>query len=74
MKSKNIPDDIKIKSIEEAQNEIKDIISGLENKDTILDKSVDLYKRMLDLNYHIQEEFKKKARQINTSNLSKDNK
>ena len=74
MKSKNIPDDIKIKSIEEAQNEIKDIISGLENKDTILDNSVDLYKRMLDLNYHIQEEFRKKARQINTSNLSKDNK
>jgi exonuclease VII small subunit len=74
MKSKNIPDDIKIKSIEEAQNEIKDIISGLENKDTILDKSVDVYKRMLDLNYHIQEEFRKKARQINNPNLSKDNK
>lgn len=74
MKSKNIPEDIKKKSIKEAQNEIKEIISGLENKDTILDKSIDKYQRMLDLNYHIQEEFKKKAKQINTSNLTKDSK
>ena len=66
--------DIKKKSIKEAQNEIKEIISGLENKDTILDKSIDKYQRMLDLNYHIQEEFKKKAKQINTSNLTKDSK
>ena len=74
MKSKNIPEDIKKKSIKEAQNEIKEIINGLENKDTILDKSIDKYKRMLDLNYHIQEEFKKKAKQINASSLTKDSK
>jgi exonuclease VII small subunit len=74
MKSKNIPEDIKKKSIKEAQNEIKEIINGLENKDAILDKSIDKYKRMLDLNYHIQEEFKKKAKLINASNLTKDSK
>jgi exonuclease VII small subunit len=74
MKSKNIPEDIKKKSIKEAQNEIKEIINSLENKDAILDKSIDKYKRMLDLNYHIQEEFKKKSKLINASNLTKDNK
>jgi len=31
MKSKNIPADIKSKSIKEAQNEIKEIIESLEN-------------------------------------------
>ena len=31
MKSKNIPADIKSKSIKEAQNEIKEIITNLEN-------------------------------------------
>ena len=31
MKSKNIPADIRSKSIKEAQNEIKDIIAKLEN-------------------------------------------
>ena len=74
MKPKNIPEDIRKKSIKEAQNEIKQIISGLENNDITLDKSIDKYKRMLDLNYHIQEEFKKKARQISMSNLTNDSK
>ena len=37
MKSKNIPSDIKTKSIKEAQNEIKDIIANLENTDTNLE-------------------------------------
>ena len=74
MKSKNIPEDIKKKSIKEAQKGIKEIISRLENKDAILDQSINKYKRMLDLNYHIQEEFKKKAKLINASNLTKDSK
>tara|TARA_E500000331_G_scaffold198456_1_gene190608 strand:+ start:245 stop:469 length:225 start_codon:yes stop_codon:yes gene_type:complete len=74
MKSKKIPEDIKKKSIKEAQNEIKEIISRLENKDAILDQSINKYKRMLDLNYHIQEEFKKKAKQINVLNSTKDRK
>ena len=36
MKSKNIPADIKSKSIKEAQNEIKQIISNLEDPETNL--------------------------------------
>ena len=41
MKSKNIPADIKSKSIKEAQNEIKEIITNLENTETNLEESMD---------------------------------
>jgi len=73
MKSKNIPADIKAKSIKEAQNEIKDIIENLEDEKTDLDQSVDKYNRMLHLNYHIQEKFKKKLLDIKKANLNKKN-
>ena len=65
MKTKNIPADIKIKSIKEAQNEIKEIISKLERTDSSLENSIDQYERMLALKYHIQKEFKKKDKEIN---------
>ena len=55
MKSKNIPPDIKKKSIKEAQNEIKEIIEELEKTETNLQESIDRYTRMMQLNYHIQE-------------------
>ena len=71
MKSKNIPADIRAKSIKEAQNEIKEIIVNLENTSTNLEESMDNYTRMMQLNYHIQEEFKKKAKEIKGSNLDK---
>ena len=74
MKSKNIPADIKKKSIKEAQNEIKEIISKLEGTDSSLENSIDQYERMLALNHHIQEEFKKKAKEINSSDLNNDKK
>ena len=41
MKSKNIPADIKSKSIKEAQNEIKDILLNLENSETNLKDSIE---------------------------------
>ena len=69
MKSKNIPADIRTKSIKEAQNEIKKIILNLENRETNLENSIEQYNRMIHLNYHIQEEFKKKANEIKKSNL-----
>ena len=69
MKSKKIPDDIKLKSIKEAQSETKEIITNLENSDTNLEESMDKYNRMMELNYHIQEEFKKKAKEIKSSNF-----
>ena len=70
MKLKNIPADIKSKSIKEAQNEIKDIIANLENTDTNLTESLDKYNRMMQLNYHIQEEFKKKLKEIKAADFS----
>ena len=71
MKSEKIPVDIKSKSIKEAQNEIKEIIESLENAETNLVESIDKYNRMMQLNYHIQEQFKKKLKEIKVSNFDK---
>ena len=74
MKLKNIPADIRAKSIKEAQNEIKEIITKLENTETDLENSMEQYNRMIYLNFHIQEQFKKKANEIKRSTLVKDGK
>ena len=74
MKSKNIPADIKSKSIKEAQNEIKEIITNLENAETNLEESMNKYNRMMQLNYHIQEQFKKKLKEIKRSDFNNDKK
>ena len=71
MKSKNIPDDIRKKSIKEAQNEIKEIIEKLENTETNLEDSIGQYNRMIQLNYHIQDLFKQKSNEIKQSSLDK---
>jgi exonuclease VII small subunit len=70
MKSKSFPADIKNKSIKEAQDEIKEIINDLENPESDLEKSISKYNRMMHLNYHIQEEFKKKLKKIKDINLT----
>ena len=74
MKSKNIPADIRAKSIKEAQNEIKEIINNLESDGVNLEQSIDIYNRMMQLNNHIQEEFKKKLKQIKRSRFEEDKK
>ena len=74
MKSKNIPADIKSKSIKEAQNEIKEIITNLENVETNLEESMNKYNRMMQLNYHIQEQFKRKLKEIKRSDFNNDKK
>ena len=74
MKSKNIPADIKSKSIKEAQNEIKQIASNLESTETNLEESMDKYNRMMQLNYHIQEQFKKKLKEIKSSDFDNNKK
>ena len=74
MKSKNIPADIRAKSIKEAQNEIKVIIAKLENSETNLENSIGQYERMMQLNYHIHEQFKKKAKEIKQSSLDNEKK
>ena len=74
MKLKNIPADISVKSIKEAQNEIKEIVTNLENTDTNLENSMEQYNRMMQLNYHIQEQFKKKVGEIKKTTISKSGK
>ena len=74
MKSKNIPADIRAKSIKEAQNEIKEIIEKLENTETNLEDSIEQYDRMMQLNYHIQDQFRQKADKIKQSSLQKNKK
>jgi len=74
MKTKNIPVDIRTKSIEEAQNEIKQIIEKLENTEINLEDSIEQYNRMIQLNYHIQDKFRQKANEIKQSTLYKDKK
>ena len=74
MKLKKIPADIRAKSIKEAQNEIKEIITKLENTETDLENSMEQYNRMIYLNFHIQEQFRKKANEIKQSNLDKNGK
>ena len=70
MKSKNIPVDIKLKSIKEAQNEINEIMKTLENEETNLEQSIDKYNRMTQLNLHIQDKFRQKLKEINNSNFT----
>ena len=74
MKSKNIPADIRAKSIKEAQNEIKEIIEKLENTEANLEDSIEQYDRMIQLNYHIQDQFRQKTNEIKQSFLQKNKK
>ena len=69
MKTKNIPVDIRTKSIKEAQNEIKQIIEKLENAEINLEESIEQYNRMIQLNYHIQDQFRQKANEIKQPTL-----
>ncbi len=66
MKNENIPADVKSKSIKEARDEINDILTKLENKYTDLNDSIDDYKRLIQLNNHIEELFKKKVKEISS--------
>ena len=71
MKLKNIPADIRTKSIKEAQNEIKELIVKLESTDANIEKSIEEYNRMIQLNHHIQEQFKKKTGEIKNLKIKK---
>ena len=64
MKNENIPADIKSKSLKESRDEIDAILSKLEKQETNLDDSIQDYKRLILLNKHIDQLFKKKFREI----------
>lgn len=66
MKNENIPADVKSKSLKEARDEINDILNKLESKDVDLAGSIDDYKRLIQLNNHIDSLFKKKVKEISS--------
>jgi len=64
MKTKNIPPDIKSKSLNEAKSEILDILDRLEKKDADLASSKNDYQRLLTLNNYVDGLFKEKIKKI----------
>ena len=64
MKNENIPADIKSKSLKESRDEIDTILSKLEKQETNLDDSIQDYQRLILLNRHMDQLFKKKFREI----------
>ena len=68
MNSKNIPADIKSKSIEEAQKEVLKIIEILEKEEN-LENSIEKYHRLILLNNYIEKKFKNKLKDISKKNF-----
>ena len=68
MNSKNIPTDIKNKSIEEAQKEVSEIIEILEKEEN-LENSLKKYHRLMFLNKYIEQKFKDKSKNISKKNF-----
>ncbi len=66
MTSKNIPADIKGKSIKETKEEINKILDKIEKGDTNLESHTDDYDKLLKLNKHMDDLFKKKLKEINS--------
>ena len=64
MKNENIPADIKSKSLKEARDEIDAILSKLENQKNNIGDSISDYQRLIQLNKHIDDLFKKKFKEI----------
>ena len=73
MNSKNIPADMENKSIEEAQQEVCDILELLE-KEVSLENSLDKYNRLLQLNNHIERRFRDKSKKISQLKIKKTSK
>ena len=67
MKNENIPAEVKSKSLKEARDEINDILNKLETQDVDLGDSLDDYKRLIQLNNHIDSLFKKKIKEISST-------
>ena len=68
MDSKNIPSNIKSKSIEEAQKEVSEIIEILEKEEN-LENSLEKYHRLIILNKYIEQKFKDKSKSISKKNF-----
>ena len=70
MKTENIPADIKSKSLKETRDEIDTILTKLENQETNLDESIGDYQRLILLNKHVDELFKKKFKEISDKKIN----
>ena len=66
MISKNIPADIESKSIKETKEEINKILDKIEKDEKNLESHTDDYDKLLKLNKHMDDLFKKKLKQINS--------
>ena len=64
MKNENIPADIKSKSLKEANEENNEILTKLESENLDLNSIEVEYKRLMNLNKHIESIFKIKAKKI----------
>ena len=64
MKFKNIPADIKSKSLKEAREEIDLILTKLESQKYDLNNTESEYKRLINLNKHVENLFKEKFKEI----------
>ena len=64
MKIENIPADIKSKSLKEARDEINEILIKLENEKEDFKALEKEYKRLIILNKHVENIFKKRSKEI----------
>ena len=72
MKTENIPDEAKSKSIKEIKEEINQILEKLESQDANLPESMNDYARLISLNKKIDLLFKKRSKEI--SSIGKEDK
>ena len=72
MKIENIPANIKSKSLKEAREEINEILAKLESENLEVDKVQDHYKRLMQLNKHVEILFKKKSKDITLKEFNSD--
>ena len=70
--SKHIPVPPKTE-LKEATDEINEILSKLENKEVDLNSSIEDYKRLIQLNKYIEDQFKKKSKAISLIKNSNNN-
>ena len=73
MKTENILAEIKSKSLKEARDEINEILTKLESHSSELNNYSHDYQRLIQLNKHIEELFKKKSKEISSKNEKKKN-
>ena len=70
MKDKNLPDDIKNKSLNELTDLANNIIEKLEDTNT-LEGSVEEYQKLIKLNLLIEKEFQKASKELSQSTREK---